>query len=264
MFGFTLLALLTFVSGISALELGGTISADGKLSYTKEADETFAYQVVRISKAEWDSVSGDVADGLKQVEESTKMLSNDLERYENSVSIYEKAKEDYEVDPTEDKKQVMDVAEADMEAAFSYMEQTLTGLKDNMTSTMNFIKKVAPYDVNAMTEVNDNATSGEISVDMTDANDDDVYVVWIKSDEYQDLSDDSVLIGEIYTKDGVLAPTLPDDTEIPTVPTDTKKEENVKNPKTGVDMPIALGVSAIALAGAAMFIVCKKQLFKQL
>ena len=153
-----------------------------------------------------------------------------------------------------------------MNAFESYMMQTLEILKTNMTSTMNFIQKVAPYTVDSMTKVESAETTGEIAIDMTDASEDDVFIVWLQSDEYSEFSKDNVLIGDVYTKDGALTPVIPDDIEVPTVNPSTPdvSKEEIKNPKTGVSMPVALGFSVVALAGAGMFIVCKKQLFKQL
>ena len=267
MFGFTLMAMLVGIVNISALELGGSISTDGKLSYSKASDEQFAYQVVRITKAEWDTISADVQTGLEKIEANTEQLQKDFEGYNNAVKVFEKAKEEYEADAdNEEKKLAYDVALADMNAYVDYVTISLNELKSSMTSMMNVIQKVAPYTVDSMTEVSGNETTGEITVDMTGANEDDVFVVWIKSDEYSEFSDDNVLIGEIYTKDGVITPEIPSDVEVPTVnPTapESPKEE-IKNPKTGVSMPVALGAGVIALAGAGMFIVSKKKLFKQL
>lgn len=266
MFGFTLMAMLVGIVSTSAVELGGSISADGKLSYTKSADEIFAYQVIRITQEEWNTVSNDVQTSLKLLEDSTKQLEKDYNSYVNAVNIYNDSVKAYEDNPTDENKTIMDMAEADMNAFESYMMQTLEILKTNMTSTMNFIQKVAPYTVDSMTKVEGSETTGEITIDMTDASDDDVFIVWLQSDEYSEFSKDNVLIGDVYTKDGALTPVIPDDIDVPTVnPTpETPKKENVKNPKTGVSMPVALGFSVVALAGAGMFIVCKKQLFKQL
>ena len=266
MFGFTLMAMLVGIVSTSAVELGGSISADGKLSYTKSADETFAYQVIRITQEEWNTVSNDVQTSLKLLEDSTKQLEKDYNSYVNAVNIYNDSVKAYEDNPTDENKTIMEMAEADMNAFESYMMQTLEILKTNMTSTMNFIQKVAPYTVDSMTKVESAETTGEIAIDMTDASEDDVFIVWLQSDEYSEFSKDNVLIGDVYTKDGALTPVIPDDIDVPTVnPTpETPKKENVKNPKTGVSMPVALGFSVVALAGAGMFIVCKKQLFKQL
>lgn len=266
MFGFTLMAMLVGIASTSAVELGGSISTDGKLAYTKEADETFSYEVIRISKAEWDSVSGEVASNLEKVANNTEQLEKDYASYENAVRVYESALQDYNDSQTEENKTILDMAEADMNACLDYIEISLNELKSSMTVAMASIKKVAPY-TSSMTEVSGTETTGEITVNMDGAAEDDVFVVWIKSDDYGVLSDDNVLIGEVYTKDGILAPELPSDVEIPTTPTNNetaKTEENVKNPKTGVSMPVALGFGIVALAGAGMFIVCKKQLFKQL
>lgn len=266
MFGFTLMAMLVGIVSTSALELGGSISADGKLSYTKSADEIFAYQVIRITQEEWNTVSNDVQTSLKLLEDSTKQLEKDYNSYVNAVNIYNDSVKAYEDNPTDENKTIMDMAEADMNAFESYMMQTLEILKTNMTSTMNFIQKVAPYTVDSMTKVEGSETTGEITIDMTDASEDDVFIVWLQSDEYSEFSKDNVLIGDVYTKDGALAPVIPDDIEVPTVNTtpETSKKENVKNPKTGVDMPIALGLSVIVLASVGMFLVHKKQSFKQL
>ena len=267
MFGFTLMAMLVGIVNISALELGGSISTDGKLSYSKTLDEQFAYQVIRITKAEWDTISADVQTGLEKIEANTEQLQKDFEGYNNAVKVFEKAKEEYEADAdNEEKKLAYDVALADMNAYVDYVTISLNELKSSMTSMMNVIQKVAPYTVDSMTEVSGNETTGEITVDMTGANEDDVFVVWIKSDEYSEFSDDNVLIGEIYTKDGVITPEIPSDVEVPTVNPTTPEspKEEIKNPKTGVSMPVALGAGVIALAGAGMFIVSKKKLFKQL
>ena len=266
MFGFTLMAMLVGIVSTSALELGTSISTDGKLSYTKSADETFAYQVIRITQEEWNTVSNDVQTSLKLLEDSTKQLERDYNSYVNAVNIYNDSVKAYEDNPTDENKTIMDMAEADMNASKSYIMQTLEILKTNMTSTMNFIQKVAPYTVDSMTKVEGSETTGEITIDMTDASEDDVFIVWLQSDEYSEFSKDNVLIGDVYTKDGALTPVIPDDVEVPTVNPSTPdvSKEEIKNPKTGVSMPVALGFSVIALAGAVMFIVCRKQLFKQL
>ena len=266
MFGFTLMAMLVGIMSTSAMELGSSISVDGKLSYTKGADEQFAYQVIRITKAEWDTVSADVQTGLEQIVTNTEQLEKDYDSFLNALEIYEKAEEAYEADPTDENKLIYETAYADVEACVGYVELSLKELKSSMTSTTNFIQKVAPYTVDSMTDVSGTETAGEITVDMTGANEDDVYVVWIKSADYSDLSDDSVLIGEIYTKDGVIAPEIPSDIEVPTVNPTTPEapKEEIKNPKTGVNMPIAIGIGVVVLASVGMIMISKKKLFKQL
>ncbi len=265
MFGFTLMAMFVGIIGASALELGDTISADGKLTYTKEADETFSYQIIRVSADNWATVSSDVATMLVSVEANTAQLEQDMASYENAVKIYEKALAAYEADDSTANKTELEIAEADMNAAYSYVELSMQELRNSFNKTMNYVKQVAP--VGNMTEVNDSALTGEIAIDMTGAEADDIYIVWLKSDEYKVLADDGILLGEIYTPSGQLMPTLPGDTTVPTLPDTMNNKtpnENIENPKTGVSMPIAASAGIVALAIAGTVVVSKKRLFKQL
>lgn len=230
MFGFAFLLMFVSIMGTSALELGDGISKDGKITYTKEADETFSYQVVKVEASKLDTIEA-------QAETLTEKMLSDLD-------AFNKAYEEFEADDTN----------SDLEDAYN---EALETLKKDMDDMNALVATIGNYGT-SWTEVSGTSTSGTIDAGVLGA--DEAYIVWVKSDDLASIVTDGVMVGGIYTEDSVInVPT--DVTDVDTAVNVPKKENkttnNVKNPKTGVNLPIAGGIVVIALAGAGIYAIRK-------
>lgn len=252
MFGVSLVALFAGMVGASALEFGEQGTADGKITYTKEADETFAYQVVRISKAQFDTVSSDIEALIEPLIEQTNVVEASTADYEAKEKAYNEAAAAYEKDASEANKTALDEAEAAMNEAKAKMLKDVEPLVATMNKVNDYVKQVAPYDLAKFTDVTDNALSGEITLDMTGAKADDVYVIWVKSDDNANITDDGVLFGEIYTEDGNISPVKPNPV-VPGTPKDEKDNAKLDDvPKTSNTLPtLLIGLGMLALGTGA-------------
>lgn len=244
MFGFAFALMLAGMFSASALEFGGSIdTTNGKLSYTKEANEGFAYQFVKITGAQFTPVKA----------ETVKAIS-DLETAVNNFTAAEA--------------KVQKLEEAGITSGDEYVaacdEAADASVKvlDAMDALNAVVSSVANYDDAKWIDVTGTQTSGELDVDVTGLQDDDVYVLWIK-----DVDTDMIMLGEIFTNDGVIDVPAVDDNKVDNATnnvTPTKTATTVKNPKTGINLPIAAGVVVIALAGAVIGLICKQRLSKQI
>ena len=237
MFGFAFLLMFVCVMGTSALELGEDVSKDGKLTYNKEASETFSYQVVKVEVSKLDAIEANAEALAKKIETDT--------------AAFEKAYEEFEADDTN----------SDLEDAFN---AALEALKKDMDDWNALVATAGKYGT-SWNEVSSNNTSGTIEVGVPSET--EAYILWVKSDDYTALTTDGIMAGGIFTKDSSID--VPTDVTDPTITPDTKKDEvqntnNVKNPKTGVNLPIALGIATIALAGLGVYVIRKTSAFKQI
>ena len=224
MFGFAFLLMFVSIMGTNALELGDDISSDGKITYTKEALETFSYQIVKVDVSKLASIEA-------QAETLTEKMLADLE-------TFERAYEDFEADDTN----------SDLENAYN---KALETLKKDMDELNALVATIGNHGSN-WTEVSENSTSGTIDAGVLGA--DEAYIVWIKSDYFVDVVTDGIMVGGLYTQDNVI--NVPTDVTGSDVGITTSKKgsqiTNVKNPKTGVDLPIAGGILVIVLASAGI------------
>ena len=96
----------------------------------------------------------------------------------------------------------------------------------------------------------------------------DIYVLYLKGvNNNTGVPTEVIELGGIFTKEGTsvnsVVPEMPDETPEKTPTNNNISKEEIKNPKTGVSMPITLGLGVIALASIGI-IVCNKFSTKQL
>ena len=277
MFGFAFMAMFVGIMSTNAF----TLSALGEdVTFKKEsANEKFAYEVVKIEAADWSSDKQEELNGYVNLFNTySKELNEGAEKYPNELKTYEDAVKAYETSATEENKALMDKAAADLEGCVSFISMA----KANIKSTVEKMSNLLGYDLfKGESLITPTETEGKIDLgEPYDAA--AVYVVYVQNDCFAAFNSFSVMPFAAYQGgDNLLGDLEPDNIpllkeefelpetvdvpekeENPTVTTD--KKDDVKNPKTGVSMPVALGFGAVALAGAGMFIISKKKLFKQL
>lgn len=233
MFGLTLLLMFVGLFSVSAadddVDVLPTFSdniTNGEVTYTNEAGTDFSYQIVKVKESDFSSIESDVESLMTSLEEKTTKLEEAIDGGD----------------------------EAEIEAASQEYINVVEQLIQKFAT-------VASYNDANWNHVG-TAKSGKIAVDVKDAADDDVYVVWIKSDEIPFNS--GVSLGAYYDKDGIVnVPTVtPSESDNQKVVTATTS--NVKNPKTGVNLPIAAGIVFASVAGISVYVIRRNKLFKQI
>ena len=276
MFGFTLMAMFVGIMSTNAFTLS---SLGENVTFTKEsANEKFAYEVVKIESADWSTEKQEELNGyIAQYNTYSANLNEGATKYPDELKAYEDAKKAYETSATVENKEAMEKAATDLQGCVSYISMAKTNMK-SVVEKMGALLGYDLFDNDAL--ITPTETTGKIDLG-TPYDATAVYVVYVKNECFSAFNSFSVMPFAAYQNgdnlmkdlDTTTIPELRQEFELPEMPSvdsdkenvsTTDKKEDVKNPKTGVNMPVALGVSVLALAGAVMFIVCKKQSFKQL
>lgn len=271
MFGFAFLLMFAGLFNVNALSFSFSSSSDGssKITYTKEDSEKLSYQAVKVTSEQYAQIEEQMNNYLDSIQDNitnafTEGEYKDLAEQANSAQeAYQAAEKAYEQEQNEDNKKALDQAKATYEEYSKQLMQAMMKVifKNAETLSKN-ISAIAPYNVDGTwTDYTEN--EGEVTVDMTNAKPGDVYLLYLKADDFNEYSADNVMLFGIFTKDGsqTIEPELPETTTPSTEQTDNKQ---TTNPKTGVTVPIVLGISTIAIASLAIIAIRKKQLFKQL
>lgn len=271
MFGFAFLLMFAGIFNANALNFTFSSSSDGssKITYTKEEDEVLSYQAVKITSEQYAQIEEQMNNYLDSIEDNIATAFSDgenkelLEKANTAQEKYQAAQEAYDNEQSEDNQQALEAAKTEYEAyADQLMQAILQVIFENAANLSKNISAIAPYNVDGTwTEYTEN--EGEVTLDMTNANAGDIYLLYLKSDEIN-YSDDNVMLFGIFTKDGsqTIEPELPE--TITPNQDQTTNNEQTENPKTGVTVPLTLGISTIVIAGLAIILIRKKQLFKQL
>ena len=270
MFGLAFLVMMFGVFNVSALDLNYSFSSEtgNKITYNIADGESLSYQIVKITKEEYNKVEATLEEENENLAIDDMLSSENVAKLQEYQEKIEEAEAKLEAATEEEK----DAAQAELDELNKEYIAFVFGqcFADIMKYLSDSYAKLVPYvdDDASWTEYTEK--SGEISVDMSSASENDVYFLYLKG---TDMSTGTPIeftrLGGIFTKDGeTTTPVVPEvPTENPstsdTTETPSTKEE-IENPKTGVNMPIALGVGALVLAGLGIFVVYKKQVFKQL
>ena len=273
-FGFLLMTMLIGFTQVNAIGFEfSTDLNDSSITYTLEDGESLSHQIVKITEEQYKAIENKVQDYSdnaldyisSELKEKIENLNKESEEAESNLNIAEAA---YEANPTAENKAALDMAQKVYDGIIGKTFQILNEFfVEVFTDLSNIVAEVAPYsDENweAYTE-----KTGEIGVDENTLEDGYVYVLWLNgTDMTTGTPQEFTMLAGVYdSRNGqIVNPEMPEVTTQPTVqvPTETPKKENIENPKTGVSMPVALGIGVVAVAGTVMFVVCKKQFFKQL
>lgn len=256
MFGFTLMLMFVCAFGADAMEISGKAS-DGKVSYTKDANENISYQVSRMAFDAWSDIKGDITTGVKELNSLANKAAKSGEDYEKAADTYG--------DDSNEALAALDIYKRDYQAVLD----KLSGLGQHLATI------AAPAsNFTALT-----ANSGEITLPAK-VNDDDAYVIWYKDADLvnldggaaTDTDGNEVYVFDVVTNDGVFDVNLDDEVSTPTIPdnsnnnvsSDKENVSTVSNPKTGVNMPIALGLSVIILAFISIAVIRKSKFIKNI
>lgn len=259
MFMVACIALVVGGVSVNALSFGFFVGTDGTLSYYKGADDTFSYQVVKVTQEDWSSIDSEATAKISELDTANDEIETAYDNYSASVDAYNDAVEEQQKDDNTETQEKVAAAKAKMESDKSIYENAVAAYNTKLNELMDIVKKVAPYSIDNMTNVTDDSTSGKITIRSEGDTDVHTYVLWTKSDDYADLNGDSVSI-QLFSNN-INTPENPSDVETVTNPTTTKDE--VENPKTGVNMPIVLGMGVVVFAVAGI-VICKKLSTKQL
>ena len=278
MFGFAFMAMFVGIMSTHAFTL---TSSGSDVTFKKENEnEKFSYEVVKIESSNWSEEKQTELDlYVQQFNTYSNALSVSANQYPNDLAEYDSALKAYNASATDENKEALEFARTKLENRVNDIDSTKSSIKSVVTDMSNLLgwdlfkgeSLITPSEVEGKIDLGDPYDPAAI------------YVVYVKNDCFAAFNSFSVMPFAAYKNgDNLLGDINPDNIpllddefkfpdDVPTTDEDKKdntsttdKKDDVKNPKTGVSMPVALGFSVVALAGAGMFIVCKKQLFKQL
>lgn len=274
MFGFAFLLMFVGIFSSKALDISYSLSSgdESKITYSIGDGESLSYQIVRLTKEEYEKVEGAVSEAAENAEPEDMLSKETLAKLEElqtklaeAETTLEQAKTAYKSDASEENKSALDEAQSAYDEANNMVTNFIftDAMADIFKFISNTVAQYVPYDEQNWTPYTDK--TGEITIDNASMEDGYVYVLWLKGvDNTTGTPVEFTTLGGMFEKnDGqIVKPEIP---ELSTdVNTPSQTTNNVKNPKTGVVMPIALGASVIVIAGLSLVIIRKKQLFKQL
>lgn len=261
MLGFAFVLMFASVFSVSAADDLGVMPTfsekiiDGKITYEDKSGLGFYYQFVKIKESSFASISADV-------EVIINKMTTDVEAYDEAASEMESKKEILDaIDPSDTT--AYEAALKEYEDAEDAADAILANVVKDLEDYMAKVSTVANYDNTKWINVN-GGNSGTINVDTTDFADDDMYILWIKSDVLSGING-GIFADSIYTNDGVISvPSIDSTTDDDKANVSVKKDAGIKNPKTGVDLPIVFGALIIIVASVCIYVIRKNSLFKQI
>ena len=260
MLGFAFVLMFASVFSVSAADDLGVMPTfsekiiDGKITYEDKSGLGFYYQFVKIKESSFASISADV-------EVIINKMTTDVEAYDEAASEMESKKEILDaIDPSDTT--AYEAALKEYEDAEDAADAILANVVKDLEDYMAKVSTVANYDNTKWINVN-GGNSGTINVDTTDFAADDMYILWIKSDVLSGING-GIFADSIYTNDGVISvPSIDSTTDDDKANVSVKKDAGIKNPKTGVDLPIVFGALIVIVASVCIYVIRKNSLFKQ-